>query len=303
MDDAIASVRAFNRFFTRHVGVWNPDFLGANMTLVEARLLFEIAQGDGAVASDLQAALDMDAGFASRMLRRLEARHWIVRTRSQGDGRRRPIALTAEGRAVFEDLDRRQRGQVQAVLDRLSPSQRNDLAAALSTARLLMGDRTSRAFTLRTFRPGDVGMIAARQAILYGEVYGWGPQIEVIEAEVVAAFIRGFKPGREQCWVAEIDGAMVGSIFLTDEEEGLSRLRLLYVEPTARGLGVGDALVSTCIAFARGVGYRAITLWTHTVLESARRIYAAHGFNIVEVHIHDQFGEPEQSETWRLDMA
>jgi DNA-binding MarR family transcriptional regulator/GNAT superfamily N-acetyltransferase len=302
MDDAVASVRAFNRFFTRHVGALNPDFLGTTLTLAEARLLFEIAQAEGVVASDLQAALDMDAGFVSRMLRRFEARRWIVRARSEGDGRRRPISLTPEGRLMFEDLDRRQRARVEAVLERLSPSQRNDLAAALSTARLLMGDRSTRGFTLRTFRPGDAGMIAARQAILYREVYGWGPQIEVIEGEVTAAFIRDFKPGREQCWVAEIDGAMVGSVFLTDEGDGLSRLRLLYVEPTGRGLGIGDALVSTCLAFARAAGYRAITLWTHTVLESARRIYAAHGFNIVDVHVHDQFGEPVQGETWRLDL-
>ena len=164
-----------------------------------------------------------------------------------------------------------------------------------------MGDQP-RAFTLRAFRPGDMGMIAARQAILYREVYGWGPKIEVIEGEVTAAFLRDFKPGREQCWVAEVDGAMVGSIFLTDEGDGLSRLRLLYVEPTARGMGVGEALVSTCVAFARQVGYDAMTLWTHTILTSARRIYAAHGFEIVEVQMHDEFGEPVQGETWRLDL-
>jgi GNAT superfamily N-acetyltransferase len=209
--------------------------------------------------------------------------------------------LTHEGRAAFERLDTRQRAQVQSTLERLTPSQRRDLAAALSSARLLMGDRL-KAFTLRTFRAGDMGMIAARQAILYREVYGWGPQIEVIEGEVATAFLRDFKPGREQCWIAEVDGAMAGSIFLTDEGSGLSRLRLLYVEPTARGLGIGEALVSTCVAFARDVGYQAITLWTHTILESARRIYAAHGFDIVDVHTHHDFGPLVQSETWRLNL-
>jgi DNA-binding MarR family transcriptional regulator/GNAT superfamily N-acetyltransferase len=301
MDDAISAVRAFNRFFTRHVGALNPDFLGAGMTLAEARLLYEIAQAEGLVAADLQAKLDMDAGFVSRVLRRFETQNWIVRARGSGDGRRRPISLTVEGRAAFERLDTRQRAQVASTLDRLTPSQRLDLGAALTSARLLMGDRPN-AFTLRPFRAGDLGLIVARQSILYREVYGWGPQIEANEAEVVAAFVRHFKPGREQCWVAEVDGAMAGSIFLTDEGNGLSRLRLLYVEPTARGLGIGETLVSTCIAFAREAGYRTMTLWTHTILESARRIYAAHGFEIVEVQMHEEFGEPIQCETWRLNL-
>ncbi len=165
-----------------------------------------------------------------------------------------------------------------------------------------MGDRAPSAFSLRPFRAGDMGLIAARQSILYRSAYGWGPGIEANIGEVTAAFIRNFKPGHEQCWVAEVDGAMAGSIFLTDEGEGLSRLRLLYVEPMARGLGIGDALVSTCLAFARDRGFQAMTLWTHTILESARRIYAAHGFEIVEVEMHEEFGQPIQGETWRLDL-
>jgi GNAT superfamily N-acetyltransferase len=148
-----------------------------------------------------------------------------------------------------------------------------------------------------------MGLIAARQSILYREVYGWGPQIEIIEGEVTTAFLRDFKPGREQCCVAEVDGVLAGSIFVTDEGDGLSRLRLLYVEPFARGLGIGDALVGACVAFAREVGYREMTLWTHTILGSARRIYAAYGFEIVDTYTHEEFGEPVQSETWRLDLT
>ena len=159
-----------------------------------------------------------------------------------------------------------------------------------------------RRFTLRTFRAGDMGMIAARQSILYRSTYGWGPMIEVVEGEVTTAFLRDFKPGREQCWVAEIDGIMAGSIFLTDESDGLCRLRLLYVEPFARGLGIGDALVAACIGFAREVGYIRMTLWTHTILDSARRIYAGYGFHITEVAMHEEFGEPVQGETWELDL-
>jgi DNA-binding MarR family transcriptional regulator/GNAT superfamily N-acetyltransferase len=302
MDDVISAVRTFNRFFTKHVGALNPDFLGTDMTLAEARLLFEIAHAHGVVAADLQAVLGMDAGYVSRVLKRFEGRGWIARGHAEHDSRRRPIALTAEGQAAFGTLDARQRRQVEQTLARLGAGQQRDLAAALTSARLLMGERPPTAFTVRTFRAGDMGLIAARQSILYRSVYGWGAGIEANIGEVTAAFIRNFKPGREQCWVADADGAMAGSIFLTDEGNGLSRLRLLYVEPTARGLGIGDALVSTCLNFAREIGFQAVTLWTHTILDSARRIYAAHGFEIVEVEMHEEFGEPIQGETWRLNL-
>ena len=302
MGGAIDSLRAFNRFFTLFVGALQPRFLGTDMTLGEARLLFEIAHADAPLASDLQDALAMDAGHVSRVIRRFEARGWIRRRRSEDDARRRPIELTKEGAAAFEELDVRQRARVAASLERLDPAQRDQLIAALAQARALLDTSAQRTFSLRTFRPGDMGMIAARQSILYRSVYGWGPQIEVIEGEVTTAFLRDFKPGREQCWVAEVGGVMAGSIFVTDEGQGLSRLRLLYVEPFARGLGIGGALVSGCVGFAREVGYEAMTLWTHTVLTSARRIYAAHGFQIVDVRTHEEFGAPVQSETWRLDL-
>ena len=157
-------------------------------------------------------------------------------------------------------------------------------------------------FSIRTFRTGDPGLIVARQAVLYEASHGWGRLLEAGELEVAAAFLRGFKPGREQCWVAEQVGVMAGSVFLTDEGQELARLRLLYVEPLARGRGVGQALVTTCVTFARQAGYAAVTLWTHTVLESARRIYAAQGFRIVETALHHEFGVPVQGETWRLDL-
>lgn len=166
-----------------------------------------------------------------------------------------------------------------------------------------MDDLAPPLFALRAFRAGDMGMIAARQSILYRAVYGWGAGLEVDIGETTTNFLRDFTPGREQCWVAEVDGAMAGSIFLTDEGDGLGRLRLLYVEPSARGMGIGDALVHTCIRFARDLGYTRMTLWTHTILESARRIYAARGFRIMEVKTHDTFGVPVQGETWELELA
>jgi len=303
MDTAIDSVRRFNRFFTRFVGALDQRFLGTELTLGEARLLFEIANGGAPLATDLQAKLGMDRAYVSRVIRRFEERGWISRPRAVSDARRRPIALTPEGRAAFDDLDRRQRAEVVRALDRLGPAQQDALVDALNHARALLDASAERRFVLRPFRPGDMGMIAARQSILYREVYGWGTALEAIELEVTAAFLRDFKPGREQCWVAEVDGVLAGSVFAVAEGEGVCRLRLLYVEPFARGLGIGQALVSACIDFAWQAGYREMVLWTHTVLSSARRIYAAHGFEIVETWTHDDFGEPTQSETWRLVLA
>ena len=303
MDATIETIRGFNRFFTRFVGALDPRFLGTDLTLSEARLLFEIATRASPLASDLQEALGMDRAHVSRALARFEGRGWIVRPRAAADARRRPISLTPVGRAVFDDLDLRQRGEVVRTLERLGPAQHDALARALTHAQALLDASAERAFVLRPFRPGDLGIVASRQAVLYREVYGWGEEIEAIELEVTAAFLRNFKPGREQCWIAEVDSVLAGSIFLVDEGEGVSRLRLLYVEPFARGLGVGEALVSTCVAFAREAGYREVVLWTHAVLISARRIYAAHGFEMVEAWTHDDFGKSEVSETWRLTLA
>jgi len=296
--NALDSVRSFNRFYTKHVGALDQRFLGSDMSLAEARLLFEIAHAHEPVAAGLQAALGMDAGFVSRVIARFEARGWVVRGQGDADARRRPITLTPAGRSAFDALDRRQRDAVAAMLERLRPSQQADLVAALGTVRALLDPAPDTAFTIRTFRTGDAALIAARQSVLYDEDHGWGRGIEINETEVVSAFLKNFKPDREQCWVAELGGAMAGSVFLTNEGGGLARLRLLYVEPFARGRGIGDALVRTCIGFAQDAGYDAITLWTHTILASARRIYAAHGFELVETAVHDTFGKPVQGETW-----
>ncbi|MCB8881550.1 MarR family transcriptional regulator [Acidisoma cellulosilytica] len=302
METATAQLRRFNRFFTHYVGALDPKFLGTEMSLAEARLLFEIAQRDLPLAADLQAALGMDGGFVSRVLGRFETRGWIERERGAEDGRQRPIALTASGHAVAAELDSRQQTVVEASLQRLNPGQRAQLTQALTTVQSLLDPASERTFTLRSFRPGDMGLIASRQSILYREDYGWGPDIEVIEGEVTTNFLRNFKPGREQCWVAEVNGMIAGSVFLTDEGDDRSRLRLLYVESSARGLGIGRALVATCVDFARSTGYRDISLWTHTILETARRIYAEHGFTITETAMHDRFGMPLMGETWVLKL-
>ena len=241
-----------------------------------------------------------DAGFVSRVLARFERGRWISRVRLDEDGRRCSIRLTASGREQFQKLDGRQREEVKTVVERLDEPAQHRLLGALEAARNLLEGKQGSTFTLRTFRPGDMGVIASRQSILYQEGFGWSSNIEVNVGEVTTAFLRNFKPGREQCWVAEVGGELVGSILLTDEGGHLSRLRLLYVEPAFQGLGIGDALVSACLAFARSVGYSRVTLWTHSILESARRIYTRHGFQIVETKEHTLFGKPLMGETWEL---
>jgi len=302
MEDVIAAVRLFNRFYTRRVGALNQHFLGTELTLPEARLMFEIEHAEAPVASDLTRLLDMDAGYASRVLARFEAKGWITRTAGEGDQRRRPIALTPAGHAVCELIDRRQREEVAQMLRPLAPAQQADLVAALGEARTLLDPAPGKDFSVRPWRTGDLGLMTARQSAFYKQVYGWGRGLELNIADATANFLRNYRDGRDNGWIAEVAGAMAGSVLITDEGGGLSRLRLLYVEPMARGRGIGDHLVDLCLSFAREVGYTAMTLWTHTVLTSARRIYAAHGFEIVEVETHEEFGEPVQGETWRVAL-
>jgi len=302
MDQTVAAVRSFNRFYTRLVGALDDRFLGSSLALPEARVLFEIAQAQTALASDLQRQLGLDAGYVSRLLRRLEARGLIRRERGPGDRRRRPIGLTDHGRALLAELDARQRDEVARLLARLAPFQQEDLAAVLATARRLLDPAPAGSFAIRTLRAGDLGMICARQAIFYREAYGWGRGLELNILEAAARYLGGCAPGRDEGWIADVDGAPAGSVLVTDEGEGVARLRLLYVEPFARGLGVGQALVGECLRFAREAGYASVTLWTHAVLVGARRIYAANGFSLVESAMHHEFGKPELGETWRLDF-
>jgi DNA-binding MarR family transcriptional regulator/GNAT superfamily N-acetyltransferase len=302
MEDVIAAVRLFNRFYTRRVGALNHRFLGTELTLPEARLMFEIEHADAPVASDIVRLLGMDAGYASRVLARFEAKGWITRAADKDDQRRRPIALTPAGHAVFQLIDRRQRDEVAGMLRPLAPAQQADLVAALGEARTLLDPAPGKDFSVRPWRTGDLGLMTARQSAFYKDVYGWGRGLELNIADATANFLRNYRDGRDNGWIAEVAGAMAGSVLITDEGGGLSRLRLLYVEPMARGRGIGDHLVDLCLSFAREVGYTAMTLWTHTVLTSARRIYAAHGFEIDAVETHEEFGEPVQGETWRVEL-
>jgi N-acetylglutamate synthase-like GNAT family acetyltransferase len=251
------------------------------------------------LAKEIAAELGLDAGYLSRTIARFEQAGWVSRKRGD-DARQRPVRLTQQGRAAFDAMDRDTRASMAALIEPLSQDQRRQLSAALATVEQMLGGTGSGEVTLRVFRPGDMGQITARQSILYSEIYGWGVGMEALIGEITAGFLRNFQPGREQCWIAERDGRMLGCVFLVSDSTETARLRLLYVEAEARGLGIGNLLVEQCVNFARDAGYRELVLWTHTVLDSARKIYAAHGFEITSVDVHHEFGKPEQGESWRL---
>lgn len=300
MSDAIVAVRAFNRFYTRFAGALDAHYMGSELSLTEARLLYEIANRKAPVAAELQAELGLDAGYVSRILRRFQAKGWIARERGE-DARRRPIAITAEGRAMFEAINARARAAVAERVDPLGEADRGMLVEALDTVTALLGGAEA-PWSIRTFRVGDLSLIASRQSVLY-EPYGWGRPMEILQGEITTAFLRDFKPGREQCWVAERAGTMAGAVLLVDAGDGVGQLRLLHVEPWARGLGIGSALVAECVAFAKAAGYGMVRLWTHSVLLSARRIYESQGFRIVSTEIHHEFGKAEMGEIWELELA
>ena len=237
------------------------------------------------------------------MIARFETRGWIRRGRAQADARARPIGLTPAGRDAFSLIDQRQQAAVAQDLERLGPVERKDLVDALTRARLLLDPQAAGDFKIRPFQTGDASFVAVRQSLLYAASHGWGRGLETLEAETTAAFLRNFKPGQEQCWIAEIDSVMAGAVFLTDEGNGAARLRLLHVEPFAQRRGIGDALVRACLGFARESGYAEVILWTHTVLDAARRIYARHGFECISTDVHHEFGEPVQGESWRVRFA
>lgn len=300
-DRVVQRLRAFNRDFSQLMGLLESRYMGSDLSVVEARVLYEIVQREPVLARDIARPLRLDPGYLSRIVARLLRRGFVERGRGE-DARERPLSLTAAGRAAYAELDRTTAAQTARMIAPLGEDGARRLGALLGEAGMLLFGAVPGEWSLRTFRTGDMGLITARQSILYHEGYGWGRGMEALIGEITAAFLRDFKSGREQCWIAEREGRMLGSVFLVEEDAETARLRLLYVEPEARGIGVGQALVKQCTAFAREAGYRRIVLWTHAVLESARRIYAGEGYRIVETHTHDDFGKPELSESWLLEL-
>ena len=300
----IGAIRRFNRFYTQKLGVLSETFLDTPFSLTECRVLQALAHRDGATATWLGRELDLDAGYLSRILRDFERQGLILRSPSLQDGRQTMISLTPSGRDAFEPLDRSSHRAVAAMLSSLAQAEQEGLVAAMRTISGLLGGEPepAPAFVLRPHRAGDMGWIADRHGALYGEEYGLNYKMEAYVAEVVAKFLREFDPAREHCWIAEQGGIRIGSVFIVKESDEVARLRMLLVEPRARGLGVGRRLVEECIRFSRQAGYREIVLWTHSILAAARNIYASLGFAIEETETHDEFGPELVGETWRLRL-
>jgi DNA-binding MarR family transcriptional regulator/GNAT superfamily N-acetyltransferase len=300
----VAVLRRFNRFYTRQAGLIEPKHLHTDVSLPEARIIYELAQREPCSPSDLSRDLAIDAGQLSRTLQALQRRQLVSRKVSSADKRQVEISLSAKGRATFKELDNRSQVFARDTLEQLPAERRARLVAAMSQIeQALASDATARpTVVLRTHRPGDIGWIVSRNAALYHEEYGWTIEYEALVAEIAGQFIKTFDPARERCWIAEADGRSLGSVMLVNGGNGVAKLRLLIVEPDARGLGVGRALVTECVRTARELGYTSMTLWTQSILVAARGIYKSAGFRLVDEKPHHSFGCDLVGETWEMDL-
>lgn len=304
LERQIEAVRGFNRFYTTRIGVLHGKLLGSDLSLTEVRVLYELAHRDRVTASDLCRDLGLDAGYLSRIVRGFERRGYVRRAKSPDDGRRSILSMTAAGRRAFAPLDRRARDEIAALIDGLSSDRRRRLVDAIRSIEALLGggSREDRAFALRPPRAGELGWVVQSHGALYAQEYGWGEPFEALVAGVVASFMESRERGRERCWIADIGGEPVGSVFCVAQSKTVAKLRLLIVEPHARGLGIGTALVEECVSFARDASYRTMELWTQSVLHAARRIYERCGFELVRKTPHRDFGVSTLGETWRLKL-
>jgi DNA-binding MarR family transcriptional regulator/GNAT superfamily N-acetyltransferase len=300
----IDAVRRFNRFYTRRIGVLRADLLGSPYSLAEARLIYELSHRDRPTAAELGRELALDAGYLSRLLRGLERSGVIARTRSASDGRRSHLSLTGKGRRAFATLNAHSNKDVAALLEGLPDAQQRGLVTALETVETVLGPRPapSTPYLLRTHQPGDMGWVIGRHGALYAQEYGWDETFEAFVAEIAARFIRHFDPKRERCWIAERDGRNVGSVCLVRKSATVAQLRLLIVEPDARGLGIGKRLVSECERFARRAGYRKIVLWTNDILGAARHLYEEAGYRLLKAEPHHSFGKDLVGQFWALGL-
>jgi DNA-binding MarR family transcriptional regulator/GNAT superfamily N-acetyltransferase len=299
-DCRIASVRRFNRFYTQKIGALDEDLLQSPFSLAEARVLYELAHRDRPTASELARELHLDPGYLSRILRGFRRKGLIDRARAATDGRRSHLSLTAAGEAAFAPLDARSRDAIGALLAPLTEGAQRRIAAAMRSIEELLDPAPAGAepFVLRPPGPGDMGWVAARHGAIYAEAYGFDQRFEALVAEIVAAFVTHFDHRCERCWIAERNEEPVGAVFLVRDSDHVAKLRLLLVEPAARGLGIGRRLVGECVGFARAAGYRKITLWTQSMLVAARRIYQAAGFDLVRTEPHHSFGCALIGEYW-----
>ena len=311
----VAAVRRFNRFYTKQIGLLQERLLHSPFSLTAARVIYELAQRPETTATELRQELGLDAGYLSRILRGFRARRLIERKPAKTDGRRSLLRLTDRGQAAFARLNADSHREIGALLRARPESQQRRLVAAMGAIERLLAVRSApRAapppspcpspspYLLRPPQPGDMGWVVHRHGVLYAQEYGWDERFEALVAEIVATFMKRYDPKRERCWIAERDGENVGSVFLVKQSPTVARLRLLLVEPKARGLGIGDRLVSECVRWARQTGYRKITLWTNSVLHAARHIYEKTGFHLVHEEPHHSFGHDLIGQTWDLKL-
>jgi len=295
LEQRVEAARRFNRFYTRKIGVLHEGAYRSPFSLTEVRVLYELAHRDNATATALGRDLGLDAGYLSRILRGFERRGLVLKTRSVADGRQSHLSLTAQGRRVFAPLNARSHDEVAAMLGGLSPDAQARVVDAMQTIERLLGDHAEppAPCVLRPPQPGDLGWVVHRHG---------AEEFEALVAEIVAHFVQRYNAKRERCWIAERDGEAVGSVFLVERSQTVAQLRLLLVEPKARGSGLGTRLVDECVRFARQAGYRKVTLWTQSELSAARRLYKAAGFRVTRKEKNHSFGKDLVSETWELDL-
>jgi len=297
-------VRRFNRFYTKQIGALSDHILKSPFSLAEARVIYELAQREKATATDLGGELGLDAGYLSRLLAAFKKRGLIARKPSETDGRQSFIRLTEKGRKAFAELNAHSHNEIEALIGGLSPADRNRLIEAMRVIEEALGARPEQKipYIIRHHQPGDMGWVTHRHGVIYNEEYGWGEEFEALVAEIAAKFIRNYDPKRERCWIAERGGEIAGSVFLVKKSKTVAQLRLLLVEPSARGMGVGKRLVNECVRFARQTGYKKITLWTNSVLDAARHIYEEAGFQLVKEEPHHSFGHDLVGQNWELKL-
>jgi DNA-binding MarR family transcriptional regulator/GNAT superfamily N-acetyltransferase len=309
LDQAIHSIRRFNRFYTAAIGTLDEGLLQSSLTLAEARILFEIANANTPTATRISSALGLDLGYLSRIIKRFEERGLIKRKNSKTDGRQNVISITAAGRKEFVTLDQRSIEQVAAMLRPLSVEKQRELLRSMASIESILSTDgqqapSQRPVLLRQHRPGEMGIVVSRHGALYAQEYGWDERFEALVARITADFIDQFDAGCERCWIAERDAEFLGCVFLVKDRtaEKTAKLRLLLVEPSARGLGLGKSLVQQCTRFARDCGYERIVLWTNSVLVAARRIYEREGYRLVREEEHASFGVNLVGQYWELEF-
>jgi DNA-binding MarR family transcriptional regulator/predicted GNAT family acetyltransferase len=300
--DRVAAVRRFNRFYTRRIGALREGLSQSRFSLTEARVLYELAHHTNPTATEIGATLELDAGYLSRILQRFERDGLLCRTQLDTDRRQNSLTLTEAGRAAYAPLDNAARAEVAALLEGMPTPAQADLVASMGRIESLLGEREWPPWSLRQPLPGDIGWVVERHGALYAAEYGFDARFEALVARVAGVYLDQNDPVRERCWIAEQDGVRLGSVFVMRKSDEIAKLRLLIVEPVARGMGIGKRLVAECIAFARAAGYREMTLWTNDILLAARGIYQVAGFRLVASQPHASFGPPMVGEDWDLTL-